>query len=95
MDATQESSSFLGSLNFQRIVLTIAIVMLIASLIFIGYSLYYNSTDVSWPPETPKCPDFWTVDSTGKCTKPTTDIPCEYNGIPAGTEGMPTCPPST
>ena len=90
MEATQASSSF----NFQRIVILIAIVMLIAAMIFIGYAMYDQSSDVSWPPETPKCPDFWTVDASGNCingTQPKT--PCEYNGIPAGTQGMPTCPP--
>ena len=99
MDSTApESESFLGSFNFQRIVLTIAIVMLIAAMIFIGYSLYQKSSDVSWPPEVPKCPDFWTIDTSSSpatCQKPSTDIKfaCEYNGIPAGTEGVPTCPP--
>ena len=89
---TQDSGSYLGSFNFQRIVLTIAIVMLIAAMIFIGYSLYQKSSDVSWPPEVPTCPDFWTMDASGNCVA-TPNIPCEYNGIPAGTEGVPTCPP--
>ena len=87
--ATQGSSSF----NFQRIVIMIAIVMLIAAMIFIGYAMYDQSSTISWPPETPKCPDFWTVDANGNCnngTQPKT--PCEYNGIPGGTQGMPTCP---
>jgi hypothetical protein len=93
MDApAQGSAPFLDSFNFQRIVLTIAIVMLIAAMIFIGYSLYARSSDVSWPPAVPACPDFWTVDPNGNCMKPSPDIPCEYNGIPAGTEGVPTCP---
>ena len=92
---TPDSGSYLGSFNFQRIVLTIAIVMLIAAMIFIGYALYQKSSDVSWPPEVPTCPDFWKIESsTGKCKKPTPDVPCEFNGIPAGTEGVPTCPPS-
>jgi len=98
MDTAQSSGSFFDSFNFQRIVLTIAIVMLIAAMIFIGYSLYQKSSDVSWPPEIPKCPDFWTYDSTkGKCMpgpgQPTDR--CEYNGIPGGTEGVPTCPPAS
>ena len=88
MDPTQESSSF----NFQRIVIMIAIVMLIAAMIFIGYTLYDKSSAISWPPETPKCPDFWMVDASGNCTKPDPPVNCEYNGIPAGTQGMPKCP---
>jgi hypothetical protein len=92
MDTTApDSGSFLGSFNFQRIVLTIAIVMLIAAMIFIGYSLYQKSSDVSWPPQVPKCPDFWTMDASGNCVA-NSSIPCEFNGIPAGTEGVPKCP---
>ena len=94
MDSTQDSGSMFGSLNFQRIVIIIAIIMLIAALIFIGYALYKQSNDVKWPPETPQCPDFWTMDASGNCTRnPKTVENCEYNGIPAGTQGMPTCPP--
>jgi hypothetical protein len=92
MEATQASSSF----NFQRIVIMIAIVMLIAAMIFIGYALYAQTSAMSWPPEKPKCPDFWTMDSDGKtCTAPKgidDKTKCEYNGIPGGTQGMPACP---
>ncbi len=91
MDAPQESSS----LNFQRIVLIIAIIMLIIVMIFIGYALYDQSTNIAWPPQTPKCPDYWTVSSDGKtCTAPQgmDKTKCEYNGIPGGPPG-PTCPP--
>ena len=87
MDAPNNSS-----FNFQRIVIIIAIIMLIASMIFIGYALYDHSSNITWPPEIPKCPDFWTVDKNGTCTKPNPPVNCEYNGIPAGTQGMPTCP---
>ncbi len=90
MDATQESSS--SNLNFQRIVMVVAIIMLIAALIFIGYALYAQTSTITWPPEIPKCPDYWTVDASGNCVKPSQTINCEYNGIPAGTQGMPVCP---
>lgn len=94
MDSDQGSSSFFSSLNFQRIVILIAIVMLIASMVFIGHALYKQSTDVTWPPKIPKCPDYWTQNANGTCTKPNPTLAsCEYNGIPAGTQGMPTCPP--
>lgn len=92
MDPNQGSTS--SGLNFQRIVLIIAIVMLITAMIFIGYALYRQTSDIAWPPEIPKCPDYWTMDASGNnCKSPTPSIPCEYNGIPAGTQGMPTCPP--
>lgn len=92
MDPNNGSSSSSG-LNFQRIVIIIAIIMLIAAMIVIGYALYKQSRDISWPPEIPQCPDYWTVDSTGKCKNSNKIQNCEYNGIPAGTQNMPTCPP--
>ena len=95
MDPTQSSNSFFSSFNFQRIVILIAIVLLIVSMVFIGHALYKQSTDVSWPPKIPKCPDYWTLNAEGKCTNPKTlptPMPCEYNGITAGTQGMPKCP---
>lgn len=92
MDSDQ--GSFLSRFNFQRIVIIIAIIMLILAMVFIGYALYRQSSDVSWPPKKPTCPDYWTVDASGTCIKPTPVPPCEYNGIPAGTQGMPPCPSS-
>ena len=97
MDYGNEGSgSFLSTLNFQRIVIIIAIIMLIVTMIFIGYALYNQSTastaSGAWPPDKPLCPDFWTVDAKGNCVKPNPPVNCEYNGIPAGTQGMPTCP---
>ena len=90
MDPAQSSNSFFSSFNFQRIVILIAIIMLIVSMVFIGHALYKQSTDVSWPPKIPKCPDYWTIDASGNCIIPTTQptsMPCEYNGIPAGVGG--------
>jgi hypothetical protein len=91
MDPNQGSSSSsmsMSGLNFQRIVIIIAIIMLIASLIVIGYALYKQTRDIKWPPETPKCPDYWVVSADGKtCTNPNGITNCEYNGIPS-----PTCP---
>ena len=78
------SGSGLSSLNFQRIVIIIAILMLIGAMIFIGYALYnQSSASGAWPPEIPKCPDFWTVDASGNCTNTNKVSNCEYNGIPA------------
>jgi hypothetical protein len=94
MDSDQ--GSFLSRLNFQRIVIIIAIIMLILTLVFIGYALYRQSSDVAWPPKIPKCPDYWTVNADGSCKKPAgfTANQCEYNGIPGGSQGMPVCPSS-
>ena len=54
--------------SFQKVVLFAAIVVLIVSLVFIGISLRY-STDQNWPPMTPECPDYWTIDGSGNETK--------------------------
>ena len=88
MDPAQSSNSFFSSFNFQRIVILIAIIMLIVSMVFIGHALYKQSTDVTWPPKIPKCPDYWTLgpksdtDPTQEC-KNLLNVKCEYNGIPS------------
>jgi hypothetical protein len=88
MDPAQSSNSFFSSFNFQRIVILIAIIMLIVSMVFIGHALYKQSTDVSWPPKIPKCPDYWTLgpkssDPTKEECKNPLNVKCEYNGIPS------------
>ena len=47
-------------------VLLTAVVILLISLIFIGVMLSY-SKDANWPPIVPACPDYWTMNSDGKC----------------------------
>ena len=51
-------------MNFQKIVLIIAIILLIVSLIFIGISLSKSKSDEAWPPLIGDCPDYW-VDLSG------------------------------
>ena len=77
-------------MNFQRIVIIIAIIMLIGAMVFIGYALYRQSSEVAWPPKIPKCPDYWTVNASGSCRMPDgfDANKCEFNGIPD------TCPQS-
>jgi len=53
--------------SFQKIVLTIAIIMLIILLIFIGLSLKSSSSQV-WPPLVAQCPDYWSMDGSGNNT---------------------------
>jgi len=50
--------------GFQKFVLFAAIIILIIALVFIGIALTY-STDTTWPPMTPECPDYWTIDGSG------------------------------
>lgn len=50
--------------TFQKIVLFSAIIVLIISLVVIGMALSY-SKDQQWPPMTPDCPDYWSIDGSG------------------------------
>lgn len=50
--------------NFQKIVLTIAIVFLIICLIVIGFILARSKNDEVWPPVNSACPDYWLDTST-------------------------------
>jgi len=51
-------------MNFQKIILIIAIVILMITLVFIGYALYNSSLQEQWPPLIGDCPDYW-VDMSG------------------------------
>jgi hypothetical protein len=53
--------------DFQKFVLFAAIIILIIALVFIGIALTY-SNDTTWPPMTPECPDYWTIDGSGNNT---------------------------
>jgi len=56
-------------MNFQIIVLTIALLLLVASLVFIGYALYTNRFSKKFPPVIAECPDFW-IAKNDKCENP-------------------------
>ena len=51
--------------GFQKFVLFSAIIILIITLVFIGISLTSANSNIAWPPMTPECPDWWTVDGSG------------------------------
>lgn len=51
-------------LNFQKIVLVVAIIVFIVALVFIGIGLKKTNTEKSWPPIVSSCPDYW--EDTGK-----------------------------
>ena len=56
---------------YQRIVLGIAIVLLIAAYIMIYFTLVKNNK--KWPPSVAKCPDYWVYDATTDKCKSTTN----------------------
>ena len=55
--------------NFQTSVMSIAIILLIIWLIFIGVSLYRSKYNKEFPPMLANCPDYWVVDGSGNNTK--------------------------
>ena len=52
--------------GFQKTVLIIAIIVLIITLVVLGFVL--NSGDETWPPLVPVCPDWWIADGSGNNT---------------------------
>jgi hypothetical protein len=50
--------------GFQKFILFTAIIILIIALIFIGMALA-SASNTNWPPMTPECPDYWTMDGSG------------------------------
>ena len=62
-------------LNFQILVLIAATVILIMSLVMIGYMLVRRQESRPWPPIVGKCPDYWDLDPSGNmCSPPDSGI---------------------
>lgn len=58
--------------TFYIIVPTIAVVILIIVLTYLGIKIKNaKATSTSFPPIYNTCPDYWTVDATGNCVVPT------------------------
>jgi len=67
--------------QFYVIVITIAIVLLILALTYIGVFLIGDdTTQVTFPPHSNQCPDYWEVNGDGSCE-------IQRNGINLGTAG--------
>lgn len=64
----------LENMNFQRIVLTIAGVLLLGFLAAVIYSMLKANTHGDWPPVISNCPDGWVMDSNGKTCKNTNNL---------------------
>ena len=56
-------------MSFQTIVVTIAIIVLILVLTFIGYGMYSTNHAAKFPPVSSDCPDYWKVQGTGNNLK--------------------------
>jgi hypothetical protein len=68
--------------TFQKTILFSAIIILIIALVVIGIILG-KTKDQQWPPMTPQCPDYWTIDGTAE--KP----------LCVNTKDLGTCPPAS
>lgn len=55
--------------TFQTITMTVAIVLLVICLLFIGVALYNNKYNMQFPPVIADCPDYWLDISQGDETK--------------------------
>ena len=80
--------------TFQKVILTIAIILLIVLLIFINMSLSNATASIAWPPTLTSCPDYWVdlgtkgpgsgcynVQSSGTCNKPVSGATAEAPGL--------------
>ena len=56
-------------MDFKKIVIGVATIILLIMLIIIGYTLYYHQKNVQFPPVTSKCPDYWVLKNK-KCYNP-------------------------
>lgn len=62
------------NMNFQRIVLMIAGVLLLGFLAAVIYSMIKANTIGDWPPVISNCPDGWIMDADGKTCKNTNGL---------------------
>ena len=53
--------------GFNRTVITIALIILIITLIAFGITIYHSKQKTLWPPETSECPDYWDVVGKNSC----------------------------
>ena len=56
---------------FYIIVLSIAVVILILFLTFMGIMMRHQNAKAVYPPTTSICPDYWKADDSGNCIMPT------------------------
>ena len=54
-------------MGFNTIVVIVALIILVALLIFIGYAINQSKVAVNYPPVMANCPDYWTSTSANVC----------------------------
>jgi len=60
--------------SFYLIVLSIATIILIITLGFMGWMLSRQKDQIKFPGITNTCPDFWTIAGDGSCVRPTSNV---------------------
>jgi len=55
--------------TFQSIVMTVAIILLIITLVLIGITIYNTKYNIAYPPIIADCPDYWLDESDGDSSK--------------------------
>jgi len=57
--------------SFYVIVLVVAVIVLVIVLAIFGVMMQHQNNQTVYPPTSNRCPDYWTYDTSGKCTPPT------------------------
>jgi len=63
-------------MNFQSIVMIVAIIILIITLAMIGVSLSNLNSEVTYPPVVADCPDYWSIETQPTDENGNTDFKC-------------------
>jgi hypothetical protein len=69
--------------GFYTTVLSIASIILILLLTYVGILLYYAKSDEVYPPYQKPCPDYWDIDASGNCIYPPTTSERNRGGLVA------------
>lgn len=64
-------------MNFQSIVMIVAIIILIITLTMIGVSLSNLNSQVKYPPVIADCPDYWSIETQSPDENGNTDFICK------------------
>jgi len=62
-------------MNFQRLVIIVAMIIIILMLTFVGYILHKDKKNMKFPPVIGDCPDYW-ISENNLCINPHKIGPC-------------------
>ena len=69
-------------MNFQKLVLTIAVIVLVVSLVVMGLLISRSKSSYTYPPSVSQCPDYFTLVSPNVCKNVHKLGKCNDNGKP-------------